>query len=94
MPPIPSMPSLPSPPPMSDLADRGRDELASPSDRLADTGSDAVADLAQRGADAAQAALGAAKPDPDEMYEQVLERLRRDLIHELELHGHLLRHHP
>ena len=29
--------------------------------------------------------------DPDEIYEQVLERLRRDLVAELEQNGHLLR---
>jgi hypothetical protein len=30
-------------------------------------------------------------PDPDEVYEQVMTRLRRDLIAELEQNGHLLR---
>ena len=30
-------------------------------------------------------------PDPDEIYEQVVERLRHDLIAELEQHGHLFR---
>jgi hypothetical protein len=29
--------------------------------------------------------------DPDEIYEKVVDRLRRDLIAELEQHGHLLR---
>jgi hypothetical protein len=32
--------------------------------------------------------------DPEEMYEQVLERLKRDFIHDLEASGHLLRDHP
>jgi hypothetical protein len=32
-----------------------------------------------------------AAPDPDEIYEQVMTRLRRDLIAELEQNGHLLR---
>ena len=32
-----------------------------------------------------------AAADPDEMYEQVLQRLRRDLIAELEQNGQLLR---
>ena len=32
-----------------------------------------------------------AEADPDAIYEQVLERLRRDLVAELEQNGHLLR---
>ena len=36
-------------------------------------------------------APGAAELDHEEIYEQVLERLRRDLVAELEQQGHLLR---
>jgi hypothetical protein len=32
-----------------------------------------------------------APPDPEELYEEVMTRLRRDLIAELEQNGHLLR---
>jgi creatinine amidohydrolase/Fe(II)-dependent formamide hydrolase-like protein len=36
----------------------------------------------------------AAKKAADEMYDEVLQRLRRDLIHELEATGNLLRDNP
>jgi hypothetical protein len=74
---------------------------------VAGRGGDAVHGLVQQGqgmasqaihgaADAVGDALGlpgegAAGADPEEMYEQVLQRLRRDLIAELEQSGQLLR---
>jgi hypothetical protein len=62
----------------------------------------AAGDAVQSAGSAAQGVLGAAagalgpgdKPDADEMYEQVLQRLRRDLVAELEQNGLLLRDHP
>jgi len=51
---------------------------------------EAAAGTPHQGADPA-AADAPAGADPDEIYEQVVERLRRDLIAELEQHGHLLR---
>jgi hypothetical protein len=50
---------------------------------------------AGQAAGAAEHAAGAvAKHDPEEIYEQVVDRLKRDLLGELEQHGHLLREHP
>ncbi|MGH2969517.1 MAG: hypothetical protein ACRDK0_10700, partial [Solirubrobacteraceae bacterium] len=69
-----------------------------------DRGLETARGVADRGLDAARGAaegvLGdltgalGGKQDPDELYEQVLERLRRDLVAELEQSGHLLRDHP
>jgi hypothetical protein len=72
----------------SGLADRGM----AAAEGLADRGVAAAQDAAQQGLDAAASALGG--QDPDEIYEKVLERLRRDLVVELEQNGHLIRDHP
>ena len=67
-----------------------------------DRGSQLAHGAVDQAASAAQGALGgAAGGDPadakaaaDEMYDEVLQRLRRDLVVELEQSGHLLRDNP
>ena len=67
---------------------------------MANQGMAAAQGVAGQAQDAAAAldhpagAAAGAPADAEEMYEQVVERLRRDLIAELEQNGHLLRDHP
>jgi hypothetical protein len=61
---------------------------------LAQQGLAAAQDAAGGALDAVAGAVGAKGADPEEIYEQVLERLRRDLVAELEQNGHLLRDNP
>ena len=77
------------------VADRATDA----GEGVADRGVAAVQGVGQQAIEAAGSAAGDAlglpeqgeAADPEEIYEQVIERLRRDLIAELEQHGHLLR---
>ena len=75
----------------SNVADRGADAVQG----LSNQGRSMASDALQGAADTVGGALGlpgqGAAADPDEMYEQVLQRLRRDLIAELEQSGQLLR---
>jgi hypothetical protein len=66
---------------------------------LADQGLAMAQGAAGNALDSAAGALGlptgaGGKQDPEEAYEEVLRRLRRDLVAELEQNGHLLRDNP
>jgi hypothetical protein len=110
LPPVPSgIPSAPPLPGglggLGDAASGLVDQGAAAGRGLVDQGLAAGQGLANQGLTAAQNAAGGAldavagavggkAADPEEIYEQVLERLRRDLVAELEQNGHLLRDHP
>jgi hypothetical protein len=94
----------------SGLRDRAASEVSSLGDQaidqghhLADQAIDRGSQLAHSGIDqaasAAHGALGGGSPEAqkasaDEMYDEMLQRLRRDLINELEASGQLLRDNP
>jgi hypothetical protein len=86
----------------ADLADRARSEAGELGDRavsegqqLVDRGAAAAHGAVDRAAGAANELLGGTpeeqKAKANEMYDLVLQQLKRDLLHELEATGHLTR---
>jgi hypothetical protein len=83
------------------LLDQGREQAQQTAGQLVDSGAQYAHGIVDQGASAVRDAVGAPagasspedqKAKADEMYDEMLTRLRRDLISELEAGGHLLRY--